>query len=365
MPRSTPAEHPNAPPILSVVIVNYGGWPDVTRLVAVLSAAPEVSTGAAEVVVVDNASPGPVPNAWAGPDPPSRLVLRADNGGFAAGVNAGWRAARGRWLLLLNPDVEAGPDLLAGVLSRIESIEARPAAERPSIVGFALLNPDGSPQPSAGAEPTLLRLLVEPLLPRSRRKYLPPGRVRPGPVPWVTGACALVERALLDRLNGLDETFFLYYEEVALCRAARRLGRRVEFDPGVSVVHLRPLQNRPASPAMRLYTRHGRLVYFRGDPAPWRFPAVVALTRLEAAARGAWAGLTGRAAERRAWRGIGRIARDMASGRLWRGPEVRDLAATLDRTRAGVVPAPHAGAASPPGRETACPPRPTAHGSRS
>jgi GT2 family glycosyltransferase len=347
-----------------VVIVNYDGWEDVDRLVASLAAAPELATGQAELVVVDNASPGPIPSPWDGPEPPARLVVRSENGGFAAGVNAGWRATRGRWLLLLNPDVIAGADLLGRVLGRIEAIEALPEVQRPAIVGFALKNPDGSLQPSAGAEPTMLRLLIEPFFPRARRKYLSPARVRPGPVPWVTGACVLVARPVLERLNGLDETYFLYYEEVALCREARRLGYRVEFDPGIAVVHLRPLQNRPPSPALRLYTRHGRLVYFRGDRSRWRFGIVAGLTWLEAHVRGAWAGLNGRSAERRAWQAVGRIARDMAAGRLWRGPEVRDLAAAVVGSTSRQPQRPKLAHVSP-GKEAACPQRPMARGWRS
>ena len=80
---------------------------------------------------------------------------------------------------------------------------------------------------------------------------------------------------MLDELGGMDEDFFLYYEEVALCRSARRRGWRVEYDPTVEVVHLRPLQNRPVSPKMRVITRHSKLLYFRKHlpalavPRPW------------------------------------------------------------------------------------------------
>ncbi len=358
--RSANLEQPS--PALSVVIVNYASWADTTRLAESLSTAPEVARGEAEIVVVDNATPGEIPLPWSAVDPPARLVRQAENGGFAAGVNAGWRVSRGRWLLLLNPDTIAPGDLIARILERIAVIEARPSEERPAIVGFGLSNPDGSPQPSAGAEPTLLRLLVEPFFRRERRKYLRPHPTLAGSVPWVTGACALVEGALLDRLNGMDETFFLYYEEVALCRAARRLGRGVEIDPTLSVVHLRPLQNRAVPPALRVITRHSRLVYFRDYAATWQYPLLIGLTRLEAALRGAWAGLRSRPTERRAWRLVDRITREMAGGRDWRGPEVRDLAASLTPAASS---APHRLRTVPPGRETACPTYSTAPASRS
>src|SRR5438132_10805726 len=91
-------------PVLTIIIVNYQVWPDVSRLVSQLATAPEVGRGACEIVIVDNASGEPVP-AELTCLPGVCLVMQPENGGFAAGVNAGWRAARGRWCLLLNPDV--------------------------------------------------------------------------------------------------------------------------------------------------------------------------------------------------------------------------------------------------------------------
>src|SRR3954471_7234610 len=78
-------------PRLSVVIVNYNSWPDVARLVASLARAPEVTAGLCRLAVVDNASAAPPPPELRTPG--VRLVRRRDNGGFAAGVNAGWHAS--------------------------------------------------------------------------------------------------------------------------------------------------------------------------------------------------------------------------------------------------------------------------------
>lgn len=301
--------------MLAVVIVNYNSWPDVERLAAELGPAPEVVEGRARVVVVDNASPDPMPETLRGPSLPGgvTLIARAENGGFAVGVNAGWAAARGCWVLVLNPDVVAGAGLVADVLRRVGRFEAE-GTDAPGIVGFGLRNPDGSPQPSVGSFPTLLRTAWEQLIPRSRRKYQPDWRVRPGPVPWVTGACVLLNPRMLDDVGGMDEDFFLYYEEVALCRSAWDKGWRVEYDPMVSVVHLRPLQNRAISPKMRVITRHSKLLYFRKHLPRRQFLTLVGIVRLEAAARGAWAKARGRSVDRRAWRAIDAIARRLQAG---------------------------------------------------
>ncbi len=307
------------------MIVNYNSWPDVERLVTSLAAAPEIDDHRARVIVVDNASPDPMPEGLRSPPRGVTLLARAENGGFAVGVNAGWHAARGWWILVLNPDVVADSGLVADVLRRVERFEAE-GADPPGVVGFGLRNPDGSTQPSVGVFPTLLRTVWEQLIPRSRRKYQPDRLVRPGPVPWVTGACVLMNPRMLQDVGGLDEDFFLYYEEVSLCRSARDAGWRIEYDPGVSVVHLRPLQNRTISPKMRVITRHSKLLYFRKHLARGQFLALVGIVRLEAAIRGAWGKARGRQVDVRAWHTIDAIARRLRAGEDLGGRAVLALA---------------------------------------
>jgi GT2 family glycosyltransferase len=301
--------------VLSVVVVNYRSWPDVLRLVESLGGEPEVRSGDCEVVVVDNGSPEPAPEALGESPPPGiRVLLRGENGGFSVGVNAGRGIAKGSWLLVLNPDVVPGPGLLASILGRIRGYEER-GGRAPGVVGFGLRNPDGSRQPSVGAFPDLLRTAWEQLIPRPRRKYQPDWRVRPGPVDWVTGACMLLNAAMLDDVGGMDEDFFLYHEEVALCRVARLRGWSVEYDPGVALVHLRPLQNRAISPKMRVITRHGKLLYFRKHLPRWQFVGLGAVVRAEARARERWSRLRGRGEEADGWRAVGEMAGRMVGGR--------------------------------------------------
>ena len=322
---STPEPDSLRAPALSVLIVNFNSWPDVSTLATELVKSTGFREKRAELVVVDNASTDPPPEELTKLGHGVKLALQTDNGGFSAGINAGWRAASGRWLLLLNPDVTAGTELIDTLLTKIRDLESH-GSKAPGIVGFALQNPDGSPQASVGAEPGLLRTLIEPFIPRSRRKYKPAHKVVAGPVPWVTGACALVDRKILETLGGMDENFFLYYEEVALCRSTRALGRSVEYDPTIQVIHLRPLQNRSISPLMRVVTRHSRLVFFRNYQPAWEFRSMVWLTRLEATLRAAWSAIKNRPDETHAWQAIQALAVTMGQGQQINGRTARDLA---------------------------------------
>jgi len=216
------------------------------------------------------------------------------------------------------------------VIDRIDALDALPGGP-PGVVGFGLRNSDGSPQGSVGVFPSLARTVREQFLPRSRRKYQSDGRLRPGPVDWVTGACMLVNTRMMTELGGFDEDFFLYHEEVALCRTARDRGWRVEYDPTVSVIHRHPLQNRPVSPKMRVVTRHSKLLYFRKHTPRWEFLALAWVVELEAAAKGAWTALNRRPVERNAWRAIGRIAQRLRRGRGPRGRRVLALAEEAEK----------------------------------
>ncbi len=317
-------------PRLTVIIVNYNGWPDVLRLVSALAAEPEFDSGELEVVVVDNASPDPIPERLR-LYPPSglRLLARPDNGGFAVGVNAGWRLARSDWLLVLNPDVEIASGLISQVIERIERIEGQPC-KPPGIVGFALRNPDGSTQGSVGVFPSLWRTITEQFIPRSRRKYQAGWRIRSGPVDWVTGACMLVNSRMMAELGGMDEDFFLYHEEVAFSRSAQDRGWRVEYDAGVHVMHRNPLQNRAISPKMRVIIRHSKLLYFRKHLPGWQFLGLSWIVASESAARGLMAWVLGRAEEGRAWRTIRDMTRRLRAGASVRGREALQLAEAIE-----------------------------------
>jgi N-acetylglucosaminyl-diphospho-decaprenol L-rhamnosyltransferase len=323
-----PGDTENQPARLTIIIVNHESWPDTLRLTESLTAEPCVRSGPCQIVVVDNASQGPVPEALLAPGAGLRLVARPRNDGFAAGVNTGWRVARSPWLLVLNPDVEVSGEFLGQVLARLGPYEADPEGP-PGIIGFGLLNPDGSPQGSVGLYPSLARTIREQFIPRSRRKYQACWRIRSRRVDWVTGACMLVNGAMIAALGGMDEDFFLYHEEVAFSRAAQRLGWRTEYDASVTVVHRHPLQNRAISPKMRVITRHSKLLYFLKHLPRWQFLSLSAIVTIEAAIRGAWSGLWRRPEDVRAWHTIGELACRLRNEAEPRGRDVLTLAESV------------------------------------
>jgi N-acetylglucosaminyl-diphospho-decaprenol L-rhamnosyltransferase len=303
-------------PRLSVVLVNYLQWQDTAALVRQLRAAPAVRHGAAEVVIVDNHSP------WHRLVPRLRRLSGVSlrrwraNRGFARAVNEGARLGRGDWVLLLNPDMTLEPGFLDKVLIRADELTRRdPQA---GIIGFRLSNADGSGQMSAGPFPTLAGTLARLILPRTRRKYylLPGSGARP--VDWVTGCCLLVRRSCWDDLGGLDGSFFLYYEDVDLCRRARSRGWSVWYEPSLCAIHHHPLHAREVPAPLRLITRHALLTYAAKHWPAWQFRLLAGIVRLEAWWRGRRAARAGDASGAGLFREMGRVAADLAGGRVRR-----------------------------------------------
>jgi GT2 family glycosyltransferase len=235
------------------------------------------------------------------------------NRGFARAVNEGVRLSSGDWFLVLNPDVSLSPGFVEGVLALAQRLHrAEPWA---GIIGFGLLNGDGTRQLSSGRFPTLASTLLRLFLPRSRRKYCQASPARLSQVSWTTGCCLLVRRACVEALGGFDPAFFLYYEDVDFCRRARAAGWSVWHEPRLQAIHERPLHRRPVSSAVRVLTRHALLTYAAKHWPAWQLQALAGIVRVEAwLRRGLARWRSDRDAEEHFDR-LGALARDLATGR--------------------------------------------------
>jgi GT2 family glycosyltransferase len=300
-------------PRLSVVVVNYFQWENTAALVRQLAGASCTRGGDAEVVVVDNHSPAHRLAGRLRRWPGVSLRRWGRNRGFARAVNEGCRLSRGEWCLLLNPDMTLPDTFLPGVLALAEELTA--TEPRAGIVGFQLRNPDGSRQLSAGLFPSLVGTLSGLLLPRSQRKYLALHVAERCRVPWATGCCLLVRRACLEDVGGFDEDYFLYYEDVDLCRRARARGWSVWYEPRLRAVHHHPLHDRPVSPLLRLITRHSLLTYSRRHWRRWQARLLAKIVQVEANVRRLRAWCRGDVEGARHFADLCALAMDMGRGR--------------------------------------------------
>lgn len=196
---------------------------------------------ARETVIVDNGSGDGSAEVLRERHPGATLVALEENRGFAAGVNAGMRASRAPYVLLLNPDTVIEPGALEALLARLR------ADERIAVAAPVLCYPDGRVQNDAYRRfPNLVTTFVDFCLPLgyplhgtalhphnvSRRRYL-----RGGLVARVCGAAMAIRRAAYEDAGPLDEGFFLYFEETEWQQRLSRKGWRIEVVPEARAVH--------------------------------------------------------------------------------------------------------------------------------
>jgi GT2 family glycosyltransferase len=194
-----------------------------------------------------------------------RVIACEENVGFPRGNNLGLAEARGRFLLLLNPDTE--------VVGRAVATMQRYLTSHGDIgvVGPQLLNPDGSVQPSRRRFPTVLTAVFEstwlqPVAPRWVLERFYVGDIpetETAEVDWLTGACLMVRREVVEQVGGLDEGYFMYSEELDWCRRMREAGWRVVYLPAAQVVHHEGKSSEQAVTARHVHFQRAKLRYFR------------------------------------------------------------------------------------------------------
>lgn len=218
---------------VDVVVVSYNSRDHLRGCVEPLLALPGV-----RVMVVDNASPDGSLDALG--DLPVTAIQLSRNGGFAHGVNAGSRAGSAAYVLLLNPD--------ARIDGRSLEILVRALEQAPQLGAVAprIHDSDGSLDYSQRRYPRLRStyaraLFLHRLFPRATWtdelvRDEPAYAVR-GTPDWVSGACILLRREALEKLGGLDEGFFMYAEDIDLCKRLRKAGYELLFEPDAVVEH--------------------------------------------------------------------------------------------------------------------------------
>jgi GT2 family glycosyltransferase len=261
-------------PSVSIIIVNYRTLDLLKRCLARIF---ESRNGMPlEVVVVDNASEDDAIEEVVGSFPEVILLRNIHNLGFSRGVNQGIRRSTGQYILAVNPDTRLPAEGIGPLLSFAEE---KYRSDHAGIVGCKLLNEDGSLQYSAGRFPSLRRTIGDFFRRKNRRKYELKDFGEPVSIDWVSGACFLIRRELLDSIGLLDEDFFLYYEEVDLCFRARQQGWEIFYYPHTSVFHFYPHCSRHCDhDFVPVEIRRSHLTFYRKHYSRWQFSALWCLT---------------------------------------------------------------------------------------
>lgn len=237
-----------------------------------------------EVIVVDNASTDGS-NAMVKKQFPQALLITSDtNLGFGKGINLGAQASKGKYLLFLNSDAVLTEDVVSDMVSYLH------AHPKVGVLGGLLTNPDGTTQRSFGKfydlrnTVTMLiagdkgemrwvnnQLHAADLFITSRNKEGESAR-RGIAVDWVSGGFMLIQKEVFSKLQGFDNNFFMYMEDVELCFRVKKLGYTVHLYPRASVIHAGQGSSNRSFAVQHIYK--GLLYFYKKHKSPFEYNVV-------------------------------------------------------------------------------------------
>lgn len=224
-------------PDLSIVIVSHNHAAYLDPCLG--SLAPDQHSLTLEVFVVDNVSTDNTVEivrqyAWV------QLIANAQRQGFAANNNRAIRQCQGSYVLLLNPDTAVQPGTLKTLATYMD------AHPRIGICGPQLVFPNGQVQPSCRRFPTLASVVARRTPLRrwlwdsslnARHLMADLDHSQTGPVDWMLGACLMTRREFLQTVGLMDESFFLYVEDIDWCYRAWQAGWQVVYVAEARLTH--------------------------------------------------------------------------------------------------------------------------------
>lgn len=257
---------------VSVVIVSFNTRNVLHECLAALKA--EISGLAAEVFIVDNHSSDGSADMATAEFPEFQVLRSAINLGFAAANNVAFPRCTGKYIVLLNSDAFLHAGSLHCAIAHMDS------HTRAAMGGALLIGRDGSWQPSARMFPSVLneflslsglsaRFAKSRIFGRQDRTWADPHQATQ--TDWVPGAFAIIRRQMLEQVGYFDESFFLYHEEVDLCRRIKSAGLEIWYWPDIVVVHLggessktiRSISLSEAGAQLTLWRMRSELMYYR------------------------------------------------------------------------------------------------------
>jgi N-acetylglucosaminyl-diphospho-decaprenol L-rhamnosyltransferase len=220
------------------VAVTYSPGETIERFLDTLAKA---TTRPVQVVLADNESTDGAPQRAAAARPNVRFVPTGGNLGYGGGANRGVAALPPEidWVVVANPDIEWGPDSIDTLL------DAAARWPRGGAFGPLIREPGGEIYPSARLLPSLGRGIghatlgrVWPGNPWTRVYRQSDSGVTERTAGWLSGSCLLLRRAAFDAVQGFDERYFMYFEDVDLGDRIGRAGWQNVYVPTAGVTHI-------------------------------------------------------------------------------------------------------------------------------
>lgn len=242
---------------LSIIIVNFNGRNYLHKCLESIYQFPPNKTF--EVIVVDNNSTDGSQEMVYQQFSQVKLIANKENVGFARANNQGIQLSRAKFILFLNNDTR--------ILAHSLNLLLREIKKRPEIgaIAPALLNEDYSYQLSYGSHPNFKNELWQKYMANFSFKWKIKKKEDDWEKEddWVSGACFLAPRDILDKVNFFDENFFLYFEDADLCARIRKLGKRILYFPKAKILHYLGKSKDNISQKIALEYRKSHLYFYQ------------------------------------------------------------------------------------------------------
>ncbi len=225
---------------ISIIIINYNTFEMTCKCIESLY---KYNDGFSyEIILVDNASVECDANLFLEKFPSIHLIISKENLGFAGGNNLGIQSATGAYILLLNSDTELIENSILLCLNYMK------ANKKIGVLSPKLIFPDGTHQAVAQRFPSVKYQFMElfrlqKLFSKNRAGKLLLGAFfdhnENAKVDWVWGAFFLFRKEILNLLpeQKLDDTYFMYFEDMQWCMDIQKLGFEIHYFAGTKIIH--------------------------------------------------------------------------------------------------------------------------------
>lgn len=253
-------------PELSIITVNYNGFADTVQLIESIQTHLKISY---EFIVVDNGSKADEAGMLKHQFSNIKVIRSAKNLGFAGGNNLGIKDAVADNILFINNDAYVKDDSLTLLVERMK--------KEPTLGGI-------SPKILFADQEKLIQFagysLLSPVTLRNRLigfKEEDTGQYdHPAPTPYLHGAAMLIRREAIEKVGGMPQIYFLYYEELDWSLQLRRAGYQLEYNPAAVVFHKESSSVGQESPLKAFYMTRNRLLFAKRNLSSfYRFLSIV------------------------------------------------------------------------------------------
>jgi len=226
-------------PSVSIIIVNYNVKEFLIQCIDSINQTDYL--GKTEIIIIDNHSFDGSQKILKKQFPHIKIIENQENFGFGKAVNQGVELASGEYLFILNPDTIIQEDTINVLVNYLMN------HPQVGMVGPKIINSDGKLQPACKRSFPTLKVALPKLLGMSKLfpnstwagkynlTYLHPDKIHS--VDAVSGSCMLMRTNLFRKLDGFDEEYFMYGEDIDLCYRLKQRGNEIHYNPKTQILH--------------------------------------------------------------------------------------------------------------------------------